>query len=463
MTTPRHRIHGFPLFLRVVLFAGLALLYVAGAGEHARRVNTFKARGDQSGYLGDAERVYANWHGHRPRFLIGERNRMPVYAGYLALFYHPSVSDDEYFVIAKTWNVRLSLVLLAVLCVIFSWYLPPVVSTNLTLIVAFGAFVYKAGYAQADLLFYFTFFLTFLGCWHLLGPTTGRRAVSLAALTGAAAGLAHLTKAAILPLVGGAVLVHAARPVAGLVQRWRGKGTDASEIAWRAAATAAVVALFLAALWPYLATSKRVFGHYFYNVNSTFYVWYDDWPAASVGTYSHGDGVGWPDMPVSDLPGPRRYWREHTIGQIAARVGNGFEDMLVVSYRTYGFLPYLALYGGMLAVIAGTHRGTLRHLARANGWRVLFLVCYGLVYLVATAFYHPTSGTGTARFLLAHLMPLLFVLSRLFSNGEVRQLSWRLGGVPVTMGHFHLLVSATLALDIAFRLWPRLMTTYGGF
>ena len=37
-------------------------------------------------------------------------------------------------------------------------------------------------------------------------------------------------------------------------------------------------------LGPYLSTSKRVFGQYFYNVNSTFYMWYDDWPHASVGT-----------------------------------------------------------------------------------------------------------------------------------------------------------------------------------
>jgi hypothetical protein len=29
--------------------------------------------------------------------------------------------------------------------------------------------------------------------------------------------------------------------------------------------------------------------------------------------------------------------------------------------------------------------------------------------------------------------------------------------------HFHLLVSVSLAFDIAFLIWPRLMTTYGGF
>ena len=101
--------------LRLVLFAGLACFYTMGAMEHARRVNTFKARGDQSGYLWDAQNVYGNWHGRQPPVVIGERNRMPAYAGFLALFWDPSSSNDEFFEQAKRWNIYLSLVLLGVL------------------------------------------------------------------------------------------------------------------------------------------------------------------------------------------------------------------------------------------------------------------------------------------------------------------------------------------------------------
>src|SRR5207302_5269504 len=94
----------------------------------------------------------------------------------------------------------------------------------------------------------------------------------------------------------------------------------------------------------YLAANKRAFGSYFYNVNTTFYVWYDDWPQASTGTIKHGDGVGWPDMPVDELPSASRYWREHTIEQIARRVAGGFHDMFDRSYNTYWYLKYLTLY-----------------------------------------------------------------------------------------------------------------------
>src|SRR5262245_29163042 len=175
--------------------SGAALLaatwfYVAAASEHGRRVNTSKARGDQSGYLWDAENVYANWHGRQPPTIIGERNRMPLYAGYLALLYHRDLPDPEFFEVAKRANIYLSLILLAGLALIFFRYLPPLVATNLTAIVAFGYFIFKAAYAQSELLFYFLMFVTFLGCWHLLRTTSGWRAVVLASATGVCAALA---------------------------------------------------------------------------------------------------------------------------------------------------------------------------------------------------------------------------------------------------------------------------------
>src|SRR5207253_1393107 len=156
---------------------------------------------DQSGYLGDAENVYANWHLRQPPVLIGDRNRMPLYAGYLALFYHRNLSDPAFFEVAKRANIYLSLALLFILGLIFFRELPPLPAANLTGIVGFGFFVFKAGYAQSELLFYFLLFITFLGCWHLLRGVSGWRAVAIAAGTGVAAALAQLTKAAMLPFV----------------------------------------------------------------------------------------------------------------------------------------------------------------------------------------------------------------------------------------------------------------------
>jgi len=127
-----------------------------------------------------------------------------------------------------------------------------------------------------------------------------------------------------------------------------------------------VAAAFLAILSPYLRTNKRVFGRYFYNVNTTFYMWYDDWPAASVGTILHGDGVGWPAMPADQLPSASRYWREHSIRQIASRVGLGFADMVERSYTTYWYLNYVVLYLAFGVTLAVRYRNACAALVRGS-------------------------------------------------------------------------------------------------
>ena len=68
----------------------LGVFYVVAANTHAERVNVSKARGDQSGYLWDAQNVYKNWHGEQPPIVLGERNRMPIYAAFLALVWDPA-------------------------------------------------------------------------------------------------------------------------------------------------------------------------------------------------------------------------------------------------------------------------------------------------------------------------------------------------------------------------------------
>ena len=93
----------------------------------------------------------------------------------------------------------------------------------------------------------------------------------------------------------------------------------------------------------------------------------------------------------------------------------------------------------------------------------VFLFLYAAVYGPAVAFYEPTSGTGTTRFLLAHVAPLLFVISMFFESPSCRDRRWRLAGAEIGPPHISVLLLATIGLDLTFTFWPRLMTTYGGF
>ena len=436
--------------LRIALLlaaAGLAFFYSRAATEHASRVNTSRARADQSGYLWDAVGIYQMRHGS-PDALIGERNRMPVYPWILSWLYDPALSPDEYFATAKAFNIKLSLFLLAVIALATRRFLSPHAWGNFVLIVAFGYFAFKAGYAQVELLYYTLFFLTFLGACLLLRSERPAPTLILAVATGLLAAFSHLSKAAALPLVGVLSLALAFRLAAAL---WRGR-TQRRIAMIRAIALALFVATFLGVLSPYLLNSKRVFGHYFYNVNTTFYVWYDDWTAASWGVYRHGDGIGWPTVPPDQIPSMRKYLREHTAPQIAARFWNGFLEMFTVSYIRLGHLKYVAMYILFGALLIASHRRAFAELVRSRPALSVFLAVYAAVYIAAVSFYQPISGT-TLRMLLTHVAPLLFVLSCFFARPPFNAVS----------RYFHVAVTAVIAIDLAFFFWPRLMRDFAGY
>jgi len=446
-----------------VIVSALAAFYLAAASEHARVVNLSKARGDQSGFLADAEQVYANWHGLTPPGLVGKRNSMPVYAGYLSLFYDPQMSDDEYFLVARAWNIRLSLMLLIILACVFAWHLPGILALNLTLIAAFSVFVFKAGYSQPELLFYTLVFLTFVLFWHVLRTPPGRKQLALAIVGGLLAGLTYLTKAAVMPLVAIFVTVFLLQALVMHLRSGRDPQAAAASLAARLAPPVLLVATCLAVLSPYLIHNKQTFGRYFYNVNTTFYVWYDNWPQASVGTILHGDGVGWPTMPESELPSMQKYLRTHGVGAITSRLAGGFRDMVIRSFSTYWYFKYVALYAAILIATLAVNGQAVLEAVRSKPAEGLFVLAYTGVYLMATAFYEPISGTGTTRLLMAHITPLLFVASMLLAEPAIAATRWQIGGSTITMTHVHIFVTATIALDILFVVWPRLMTTYGGF
>jgi hypothetical protein len=63
----------------------------------------------------------------------------------------------------------------------------------------------------------------------------------------------------------------------------------------------------------------------------------------------------------------------------------------------------------------------------------------------------------------AHLAPLFFAISYLLSRTPIEHSSWQVAGMRIGVRQFQLLVLTVLTVDVAFHLWPRLMTTYGGF
>jgi hypothetical protein len=396
-----------PLSGRLLLAGLLALILGFYLIEgHTRRAAfpTNASQGDQGAYLAYARQMRVAQYQ-----AIGDRNRMPVYPFLLSLLYQPHLTEAEFLTRAQTFNVNLSAAILLLIYLLCRRHFPAYYCVALVAITAFAVFIYRASSAQTELLFYFVSCCMFLSFWKMLVAPR----VLLAVWTGALVGLAHLTKASVLP----ALAIFIVAFVVKIIQERR-MSADSSESIWhQIILLALVLATFLVVVFPYIKTSKRVFGHYFYNVNSSFYMWCDSWPEAKRLTGSHGDRVGWPTLPPEQIPSASKYWREHSLSAIAGRLGHGALKVARHNARIEGYYKYLALLAAVAGVLAIRRRTEVRELLRAHLPLILFLGLFFAGYLALCSWYVPISVDS--RFLLTLFLPFTFTASKII---------WRLGG-----------------------------------
>ncbi|HET7010856.1 MAG TPA: hypothetical protein VFI11_08795, partial [Anaerolineales bacterium] len=384
------------------LLLGLLLLYWYGAEGQLLLYNTNRFSTDQSAYMKYARLLRESNYSYP-----GDFNRMPLYPWIQSLLLQPEMTDPEFFEYGKYLNLYLSIGVLAGLALVFFRSFTPLHALNLLTVAAFSVFIYKAGWFQSEVIFYFLNLLLFVLMIRQLQSTSTVGAIA----TGLVAGLAHLTKASILPGLllfllfailrnGMHVLSSGRAPRAVTPRRLQPSGLWAAPLAGLA---------FLATVSPYLIRSKEITGHYFYNVNSTFYVWYDSWDEAMAGTRAHGDRTGWPQMPPEDIPSMGKYLREHTPGQMATRlIEGGYKVMKRVS-ESYGYWEYAKLYAGLLVIACALRWRRAWTLIKGNPIPLLFALAYFMAYPLLYFWYAPIAYGD--RLILAQFLPLVYALS----------------------------------------------------
>jgi hypothetical protein len=366
------------------LFAILAL-YGFEAYARNRERSTPAILGDQSAYLGYARHLYESNY-----TVTEDRNRMPVYPFLLSLIYRPGMSENEFLVRAQTFTVSLSILLLALLFLIFRKFLPPLPALGLLAATAFGVFIYRAGKAQVELLFYFVSFCAFV----LLLQLFVRPRWWLAFLAGAVTGLAHLTKASVLP----AITIWAVVFSAGTIwsaDRWR-----------RIGMLALVLGSFLAVVFPYIQTSKRIYDSYFYNVNSTFVIWCDSSTEAYEFLDAHGDKDKWREVPPEERPSFHKYWREHSVTDMAGRIWKGSLDLATQNARAIGYYKFVIALLTAGIVLALRRPRLTRELVAAHRFAAVFCLLFFAAYFVLFAWYDKI--INDTRFVLSIFLPFVF-------------------------------------------------------
>jgi hypothetical protein len=288
-----------------------------------------------------------------------------------------------------------------------------------------------------------------------------------AALAGFTAGIAHLTKASILPALLLAASCVLLRGALGLRHRHNAAEPDSAPTAGARGLLAhigCVVVLwgcFLVVVFPYIRTSKERFGLYFYNVNSTFYMWYDSWDEAKQGTRAHGDRVGWPDMPADQIPSFQKYVREHTLLSMGGRFARGLRDLAGRVRRSYGYAEFLAAYVIAAVLLFGQNfRKTRSILSRTSPSDLLFVLGYFSGYLLLFAWYTPIAAGD--RFVLSLFLPALLMLLMLLSRARSEHLVFTWGGRELSASNTSRFVLLFLIAHLATVFPHRVSTMYGG-
>jgi hypothetical protein len=356
-----------------------------------KAVPTPAMHSDQAAYLAYARQMCESGH-----TFAGTRNRMPVFPFLLSRIYQPKMDNAEFFKRAQSFNVNLSIFLLALLFLIFRTFFPTYHALALLVITAFGVFLYRAPIVQAEPLFYFLSFCAFLLLVRLLiAPRWW-----LSIFAGGALGLAYLTKASMLASLPLWVAVFVVQSIS------RFRGADRTRVLARdCGLLLLLLASFLVVVFPYIQTSKRLYGQYFYNVNSTFYMWCDSWDEAVAFTEVYNDPARRRELARDQLPSAAKYWREHSLGQIAQRLRNGLATMLTRSAKLTGYYKFMLLFA-VAGVFALCRSEGAIQLIKERAFAATFCILFVAVYVLLYAWYGAI--ITDSRFILSLFLPFIF-------------------------------------------------------
>jgi hypothetical protein len=406
---------------------------------------------DQLSYMNAAIKTYET------RFAYtGDRNRMPLYLFLQALFYSPELSLEEFFQQGKRLNIVLSLFCVAALSYVFFSRFSRLYAAYAMLLIALIVFAIKSPFFQTELLFYTIFGLTYMFAISTIKAPNKYKTIVL----GAMFVLCQYTKASAMPglfifAASYGVLVLAKLPKRQLQARYAGNVLFSALMP---------IFVFLLLLSPYLLESKEKYGTYFYNVNTTFYLWYDSWDEAYSGTYEAGDLYGWPDLPDEEIPTLKKYLDEHTLQDILARFADGIVAIVKSACVTdtpfryaYGYCSQVAL--GLVALLASLiviSKVTRASISLEDRHTFIFAFLFFAVYVAAYAWYMPIINFRGTRTVLSLLIPLMWTIGLVVHHPYIRRWQVEIGNRNIyVLQLVYALISLTLLVEI-YR-----MITYG--
>ncbi|MCU1498070.1 MAG: hypothetical protein JWM47_2023 [Acidimicrobiales bacterium] len=370
----------------------LAALFSHGVARQSR-LNDDPYAGDQSEYL-----AYAQALAVHPDLAVQDRAQMPLFP--LLLTATTDVGDASgdtvslhEFEQAKSVGTLLALAALAAVG-LWTWRRAGTAAAAFAVtFTAFGLVMFKAPWAQTDVLFYVFISLTLAAMVRALR----RPGLVPGAVVGLLGGFTMLAKPSASPALVAFVLVA----TLGALSSWRRRGDGPGPAAFAATILGAAV-LFAAVLSPYAATSDRFYGSPTYNRNSTYYLWYDSWAEVKAEAQQGNDNIGPLDLPPDEMPTMRNYLRDHDAGDIFEREWNGLGIQAGNVFDMGWGIPLLALAASLIGC-AAWERERLRGALRRELLPATFGVVAVAIYLAGWAWWTPIDPSP--RFVMTLFVP----------------------------------------------------------
>ncbi len=430
----------------IVLSAVAVLVFIWAANQQGKSANTNLDADDQSAYMGYAKNLaLTNFH-----YDGNDRNRMPLYPALMSLFYRKGMPDAEFFKIGK--KVGIGIALMGLMLVFYLLYRVADFFDALTgaLVAAFTVFVYKAPYFQADVLFYFFHFLLFI----LLLALMNNLKILTAAAAGLVAGVAHLTKAAVLPAVLLAAIMLLLRGGYEIGDmRKTSPDKEGVNNSWQKiilthlGALVAMIVCFLTIVYPYISTSKAIYGSYFYNDN--FYcLWSDSFPEAQAEILRAQNAPGQGVTDDVEPPAMQKYFRTHSPRQMLHRITGGIYNLWMITGPSFGYSEFLS-FMILTVILLFAQNKKLYLLVRPEGSHpaaLIFVFAYFSGYILLYAWY--TLITMGSRFILSLFLPALFLCTKALSRAQKHDFSIYLFGRKISASAISLVILFWLSVYV---------------
>ena len=446
---------------KALLTAGIALFFLVlylDVAQKQSEVNNDLTRSDQGAYMNFAKKAY------KARFqFTGNRNRMPLYPWIQALFYSPQMDDEAFFQQGKQLNVALSLICLLALGIAFFHKFSKIYAFYAILAIAFTVFAIKSPFFQTEILFYTLFGLAFILSLDTLISPKWRKSIGVGVLFA----LAHFSKASALPglfiFISGYGILFLSRLFSRSLDR-----DQVRQILYHALTPLVV---FMVLLFPYFQESRDTYSNYFYNVNTTFYIWFDSWDDAKEWSSIALRRRGWPDMPDEEIPSLSKYLREHTADDIIERFRNGAAALLRSGCHSSYSFGYCSQVGLSLLILAlglpPLFKGIRRRKSEHNMHIVWYVLLFFLLYVLSFIWYMPIIGWGGSRTILSLAIPLLWTVGLVVHVPQIQSMIFQesmkaFSIIYKALPIVYLLLTMTLLYEIYQVITLRAETAYSG-